>query len=78
MTDCEFKEYNLDFSGQGHSFSHMTPFYSQGSQQSLSQGSMDDMSASQDAGGTTFTSFYNLPRLGSPLRPPFSSQGLVA
>lgn len=51
LTDCEFKEYNLDFSGQGHSFSHMTPFYSQGSQQSLSQGSMDDMSASQDGGG---------------------------
>jgi hypothetical protein len=54
LTDCEFKEYNLDFSGQGHSFSHMTPFYSQGSQQSQSQGSMDDLSASQD-GGTPFS-----------------------
>ncbi len=47
LTDCEFKEYNLDFTWQQRSFSHMTPLFSQS--QSLSQDILGEQTS--DEGG---------------------------
>jgi len=63
LTDCEFKEYNFDFSSQAYSFSHMTPFHSQGSQP-LSQ---DDMIISEEYSGNCYNKSSSYTTLRNPL-----------